>query len=569
MEEVIQRIDQARRRIALRVWMERAAWCVFVGMCVALLAIALPKVFVLSQLPEGWDWRVWNAGWLGGGALGGLLAAIVWGFIRPISREVAAVEIDRRYGLRERVASSLLLDEAAQATEAGAALVRDAEKAVGRVEVAQQFGVSPSNRAWLPLAPALAAFLLITFVGNRTAESSTDPEAAQTAKEEVKKAIEKARKDMARRREEAEKKGLADASGLLKEIEKGTGDLVKQSESDRTKAIVKLNDLAKKLEKRKSELGGAEALRKQLNDMKDLGGGPAKKAANALAKGDYKAAMDEIAKLEKEIASGKITPERKQQLADQLGKMQQKLANAAQQHQQQMEELQKQINEAKRKGDINQAGKLQQKLDQMQQQTPQMQQLQQMAQKMGQAQQAMQNGDGAAGRRRDAADAATASADGPRRRVDGDARRRDDRHRDGQSGHGHAADAGRSGDGRAGARDGGASAEDGMPGMGMGEGRGAGPPRPTKRTPRISETLTSKQNVGRGASTFGGLVRGRSIKGEVAESIKEELSATNVTPADPLTSGAPASVSPRARGGLFPANSRGTLSLALVAGRVR
>ena len=45
-----------------------------------------------------------------------------------------------------------------------------------------------------------------------------------------------------------------------------------------------------------------------------------------------------------------------------------------------------------------------------------------------------------------------------------------------------------------------------------------------------------KQNVTQGASTFGGLVRGPSIKGEVAEQIKEELNPTHAAPADPLTS---------------------------------
>ncbi len=536
MDEVIERVDQARHRLAMQRWVHRAVRCVFWAMLVALVAVAVPKLFAFPSLPEGWNWQTWNMAWLGGGVAVGLLAATVGGFLRPVSREEAAIELDSRYGLRERVASSLLIEELEGASEAGAALQHDAQRIVQKVEVAERFGVGLGRRAWLPLVPALLAFCLIAFVGNQTAQSSTDSnDAVAENKEEVKKAIEKARKKLQERQKKAAEKGLADASGLLKEIEKGTKDLAKLANSDKTKAIVKLNDLAKRLEKRRAKLGGADALRKQLNNMKDLGGGPAKKAAEAMKQGDWQKAMDEMAKMQQDLASGKASPEMQKQLAAQLGKMQQKLAQAVQQQKQQKEDLQKQIAAALRNGDLAKAGQLQQKLDQMQQQAPQMQQLAKMAQKMGQAQQALQQGD--------AQQAAAAMQQMQQQLAEMQQQAQAMEMLDGAMTDIEMAKASCMGmqpmppgqmarmmNGMGG------GAQGKKPGgMGMGEGQGRGP-RPDEKNPTNFRNTNVKQNVGRGASTFGGLVRGPSIKGQVTESVKQELTTTNVTPADPLTS---------------------------------
>jgi hypothetical protein len=74
-----------------------------------------------------------------------------------------------------------------------------------------------------------------------------------------------------------------------------------------------------------------------------------------------------------------------------------------------------------------------------------------------------------------------------------------------------------------------------MPGMGMGEGRGAGP-RPDERNPTNFRETRVRQKPRQGPATFGGLVDGPNIKGEVAQAIKEEMATLEAEPADPLTS---------------------------------
>lgn len=526
METLRERIDAARRRMLLRQWAGRTAVCLAVAFGVALVAIAVPKVFAVGALPSAWD-----AWWLGGAALAGLAAATVWTALASPSRLDAAVEIDRRFELRERVASSLSLSEEDLAGPAGAALARDAERAIERVEVSERFRFGLDRGAWLPIAPAVAALLVATLASNRTASATpeaTDPK--QASAEEIKKAVEESRKKLAERRKKAEEQGLADATALLKKVEEGTGELSKKATKDKTKAAVKLNDLTQQLADRKQKLGGGEELRNQLNRMKDLGKGPGEKAAEAMKQGDWKKALDEIQKLSDKVASGALSPEEQKQLADQMGKLKQKLQKAAEQQAAQKKELERQLADAQRKGDLQQAGKLQQKLDQLAQKAPQMQALEQLAQKMGECQQCMNQGDGQAASKalqqmaqemqqlQKAAqemqmlDAAMTDIQMAKQAMGMEAQQVAQMMGP-MPGQGQ-------GD---------------KPGPGMGEGQGRGE-RPEEKNDVNFRDTQVKQDVGRGASTFGGLVEGPSIKGEVVESIKTGLTAETVEPADPLVS---------------------------------
>ncbi len=529
MDTLNERISEAHRRLVTQQWLGRLGQSLAVMLSIAMVAIALPRFVLIEGLPANWDMA-----WIIGSIVTAFIGSGIWSYFNHTSRDEAAVEVDLRYDLRERAASSLLMTEEQRATEAGAALVEDARQAVERIEVSDRFELMPKRRPWLPLIPSVLAFMLIAFVGTREAESRPEDKPTETAKEEVKEAIEKSRKQLSERRKEAEKKGLKDATGLLKDVEKGTKDLAKLADKDKTKAMVKLNDLADKLEKKRQELGGAKALRRQMNQMKDLGKGPAEKAAQAMQQGNWKRAADEIAKMQKDMKGGKMSKEQQKKLAQQLGKMQKSLKQAVQQQQQKQEELKKQLEAAQRNGNLQQASKLQQKLDQMQQQMPQMQAMQKMAQQMQQAQQAMQNGDA------NQAQAAMQQMANQLQQMqqDADAMEMLDAAmtdiqmcKDGMC------------DGKAGIKQGmkqgqgmGQGKGQGQfPGQGMGEGMGTGFRPDEKHDTNFRDTQV-KQNVGRGGSTFGGLVDGPSIKGTVTADIKQELNSESVQPADPLTS---------------------------------
>jgi uncharacterized coiled-coil DUF342 family protein len=330
---------------------------------------------------------------------------------------------------------------------------------------------------------------------------------------------------------------LKGADDLFKKIEEGTRELTQKEKLDPSKAHVKLNDLAKELEQRRQQLGGDNALKEQLQKMKDLGAGPADKAAQAMKQGDWNKAEQEIEKLAKQLAEGKLDKEQQDQLAKQIQKMKEKLEAAAEAHQQAMADLKKQIEEQKKAGNLAKAGELQKKLDQLAKQQPAMDRLQQLAQKMGQAQQGLKNGDG----KKAAAAMAKMAQEIAQMQKELDQMKALDAMMDQME---------MAKDAMVCKNCNGKGCEEcqgnmfamnnnmnpnGKPGRGMGQGKGIGK-RPEERGDTNTRETQVHANSRRGAATFGGLVEGPNIKGDVAQSIKEEMKTSAAEPADPLTS---------------------------------
>lgn len=533
MDQLRKQVARARRRLIIEQFLGRLIWCLLGALSLAAVAIAAPRVTVIEGIPANWDYA-----WLIGGCAAAILGAGVWTFVSNRSPIDAAIEIDRRFELRERVASSLSLSQEELSSEAGRAVINDALHAVGRIDVDEKFRVGIGRRAWWPLVPAAVVFALVAFVDNREASSSVDASAAAKMEQQTKNALDSFRKKLeVQRKKLAEDKGLKAADDMFKQIEEGTRELTQKEKLDPSKAHVKLNDLAKELEQKRQKLGGDNALKEQLQKMKDLGAGPADKAAQAMKQGDWNKAVQEMDKLAKELREGKLDKAGQEQLAKQLQKMKEKLEAAAEAHQQVMADLKKQIEEQKKGGNLAKAGELQQKLEQLQKQQPAMDRLQQLAQQMAQAQQGLQNGNG-----KKAADAMAQMAQQlGQMQKEMDQMKALDAMMDQME---LAKDAmvckncnGKGCEECQGNMFGmnGNKNFTGKPGRGMGEGTGIGD-RPAERGDTNTRETHVRQNSRRGSATFGGLVEGPNIKGDVAQSIKEEMTKRAAEPADPLTS---------------------------------
>jgi len=388
MDQILAQVKQAQRRLWLELFLNRLMRCWFAALALAVLAIAAPKLVAIENLPSGWTVLC-----LGVSLAAGLVVACAWTWLRGRSRLDAAVELDSRFGLKERVASSLSLTPAVAETPAGRALMADALRAVRRVNVHDRFPVQVDRRGWLPLVAALLAFVLVTIVENRPAQSSVDPHAQQHAQEQIDTAAKKLRERMVEHRQEAAAKGLKDAEGLFRELEKQTEKLAQASQADRKQALVKLNDLAKQLEERRRQLGGAQQMRKQLDQMSGLNRGPADKMVDAMRKGDWQAAQQEAEKLGEQLEQGELDESAKKELARQLNQIQEKSAEASAARAQAMDQLKQQVAQQQQQGDLERAGQSQQKLEQMQAQQQQASKLNQLAQLAGECQQRMKEGD--------------------------------------------------------------------------------------------------------------------------------------------------------------------------------
>lgn len=526
MEQILVQVKRAQARLTRQLFVNRLLLSLFIAIALAVIAIAVPKVAVVEDLPADWHWYC-----LGGGLLGGILAASIWTAISHRSELDAAVEIDSRFGLRERIASTLSLPPEEVDTPAGQALMTDALRSIRNVEVHQRFPLQLERRAWLPLVSATIAFVLVSLVDNRDAQSGPDPQADQQAKEQVDAATKKLRERLIERRKQAAEKGLKEAEGLFRELEKESEKLAKASDVDRKKAMVKLNDLAKQLQQRREKLGGDKQLRKQLENMKNLSKGPADKMFEAMKKGDWQAAQQELKKLQQKLAKGELGDAEKKELSKQLEQLQKKMAEAQEKREQAMKDLQKQIEQQKQQGNMQRAGELQQKMDQMQQQQQQMKMMQKMAQKAGECQECMKQGDqdGAA----QAMQEMMQSMEQMQQQMS-ETEMLDAAMDQLQMAKDSMSCSECQGEGCQSCMSMAMSDKfsDKMGGKGMGAGRGSGP-RPDEKNSVNFRDSRVRQKPGKGAMVLEGEADGPNFRGQVGESIKQEMSAATVEAADP------------------------------------
>lgn len=387
MEEIKRQVSRAQRRLVLQQFLRVIGWSLFVSLLVAAVGLAIPRIWALPVVTQTWD-----VSWIAGGALLGLLIAGAWTYVIRQSPLDAAIELDRRYGLKERVSSALALGPDELSSDVGKALVSDAIRRVERVDVRERFQVSPTWRLVLPLAPAVAlvALAMLPAAAMKKAEATTQK--AEEAKKQIKTATIKLQEKLRENQKRAEELGLKDGD-LLKEVNKELDKLANKETGDRKDAMVKINDLAKEIEKRKQELGGADKLRKDLDKLKDIAKGPADKMAEALKEGDFGKAQEEMKKMTEDLKAGKLSKEDQEKLAKQLEQVKEKLQQAMQDQKEARERLQQQIEQKLAEGKVGEAAKLQQQLDQMSQGAEQQQaMMQQLADKLGQASQALQNG---------------------------------------------------------------------------------------------------------------------------------------------------------------------------------
>ena len=121
MDELHRQVRRARRRLGMQRFVAALGWCWLATLVAALGIIMVGKFWPLGVT----DWA-----WVGGALIVGLAAAVGWAFFAGRGTLDAAIEIDRRFGLKERVSSTLTMSVDECQTEAGQALVTDAIRRV-------------------------------------------------------------------------------------------------------------------------------------------------------------------------------------------------------------------------------------------------------------------------------------------------------------------------------------------------------------------------------------------------------------------------------------------------------
>jgi hypothetical protein len=371
-------VRRAQRRLTFEAFVSRLAWCWFATFWAAVLAIAINKLWPVA------DQRVWTLGWFAGVLAVGLLVAICWTWAGRHDALTAAVEIDRRFDLKERVSSTYALSREQRTTPFAAALLRDAEQRVSRIDVAQRFRVSPGRLTLLPLAPAGLALVLAVLVGARAPQVPSRPQAA-AATAQIKKPALALVKKLEETRKQAAEKGLRDALLVLEPLEEEAKSLAERKQFDKKQSLVELNDLVKGAEARRKELAGSAELKQQLAQLKNLDQGPAQKLGQALKAGAFEKARAELNQLAEQMAAGRLDAEGKRALGKQLDELRSSLSAQAEAQRQAEETLQKRVDSHRQAGNRAAAERAQQQLDKLAAQRDQMEAMRQLAEQVQQA----------------------------------------------------------------------------------------------------------------------------------------------------------------------------------------
>ena len=384
MDQLKKQVAKARRRLVLEQFLRICSWTLLICLLAAGIGLAIWRVAGPAPWRDAW------LGWLFGGLAAGLVSAVAITFFARRGALDAAVEMDRRFGLKERVSSSLALGPEELDSEVGKALVADAVRRVERVDVAEKFRVRTSWGAGLRLASAGAFFAaLLVPVASPDKEAEA---AAKAEREQLQTTTESMRKKLERQKRELLEKGLTDASDLLQKVDEDLADLNK-SEASRKEALIRINDLAQEIAERRKQLGDGAEVKKQLKRLQDMESGPADKMMSALQDGDLGGAANEMKKLKDNLNQGEMSDSQRAQLAKQLGQMQRKLDQMRADQEQAKQNLRNQIEQRKAAGDMETASKLQQKLEALEQMNSQMDKLGKMSQKLGEAAEALESAD--------------------------------------------------------------------------------------------------------------------------------------------------------------------------------
>lgn len=391
MEQLHRQVLRARRRLIAQQFLRIVGWWMFAALTISAAALAVPKIWIMEF--DATASVVWITSWLGGTLAVAFVGAMfcAWWARRNVLE--AAIEIDRRFQLRERVSSALTLGPQERESEAGRALISDTSHRVQRIDVRSEFGFRPTWRLLLPLLPAVASLVLVLWVED-AAKGEPKPEDPKPI--DITKRIENTtvnlQPQIARRKREAEELGLTDAANLFDRLERGVEKMQGESGLDRKKAAIKLNELSKELKQRREALGGAEQIKKQLDQLGNIKSGPADKMADAIKKGDFGKAKEELEALEEKLKRDDLTEEEQKALEEQLKQVRDQVQDMCDAHEQARNELEEQIRQQEAQGNMDQVSKLQNQLDQLNAQQQQMQQMQQLADQLGNCADCLQGG---------------------------------------------------------------------------------------------------------------------------------------------------------------------------------
>ena len=234
MNEINRQVTRARRRLMMAKFFSILTWATFAGLFVAVVGMTIPKIWHLEFLNTQDKGDAWVYSWILGGVVLGLLVAAVLTWLNRESHLDVAVEVDKRFGLKERLSSALAIDANTQETSAGKALMEDAQNRAESIDVRDHFRFQPTWRALLPLIPVLLLVALMFIPNAEKKAVAAEVETIQREKIEV--AIKELKKKIEEKKEQLIAKGLKDADQKLNPLQKKLDEILEDKNLDKKDA---------------------------------------------------------------------------------------------------------------------------------------------------------------------------------------------------------------------------------------------------------------------------------------------------------------------------------------------
>ncbi len=198
---------------------------------------------------------IWTSSWIGGCAVVALNVNTVLTIVGRPTLADAAVEIDRRFALRERLSSVLVLSERTRRLTSVKLLWPMRSDGPEKLDVRDRFTGASAAHCWCPLCLDfwLALFgLHLTMQHLKSLRARRAKSLFNKSRNSTKPLLEQIKK----KREEAEKQGLSDIDiDFFKKLEGELAKIQKDNKLDTKQSLAKLNDIKEQLEERRNEMG--------------------------------------------------------------------------------------------------------------------------------------------------------------------------------------------------------------------------------------------------------------------------------------------------------------------------
>ncbi len=310
MTRLEQQVRSCQQRLWLNGWLHYASWCVAGAGGLFALTVFVQRLF---DAPLPLD-RL--ALLLAGAAV---LGSAAWTSIRRPDAATAAAKLDEAAGLRERVSSGLYClnsdDPFAQA------VVADAERIGSSVNVRQHLRLRfPQPFGWAVGCAVLSLLMFLVPVGLLKPTEAKEASRDEAEREQV-RAVVRRQLDPIKQLAETTP-ALAEMSQDLEGVEKSAGGRIQRPADIRHEAIKKIDRIEDAV---KQKLAGEKydtlpALRKMLRNVQspNSADGATQKLSEALHKGDFKTAKEEVEKLREQLAT--LKSDQDKELAEKMSK---------------------------------------------------------------------------------------------------------------------------------------------------------------------------------------------------------------------------------------------------------